>query len=74
VDRERIAVLVRPLVHVHDLRTDAILFEEQSRDETDRTRADDEDLRIGVTDHRQTLLTPPPYSTRDVAATYAVTP
>jgi hypothetical protein len=50
------------------------LFEEQSRDETDRTRADDEDLRIGVTDHRQTLLTPPPYSTRDVAATYAVTP
>jgi hypothetical protein len=61
-------------VHVDDVRTDAVPLEQQSREETDWTGADDEDLRIGVTDHRQTLLTPPPYSTRDVAATYAVTP
>jgi hypothetical protein len=39
-------------VHVDDLHTDPALLQEQGRDETDRTGADDEDLRIGVTKHR----------------------
>ena len=52
MDRERVAVLGRPLVHVDDLHTDPVLLQEQGRDETDRTGADDEDLRIGVTEHR----------------------
>jgi hypothetical protein len=29
-----------------------VLLQEQGRDETDRTGPDDEDLRIGVTEHR----------------------
>ena len=52
MDREGVAVLGRPLVHVDDLHTDPVLLQEQGRDETDRTGADDEDLRIGVTEHR----------------------
>ena len=52
MDRESVAVLGRPLVHVDDLDADAVLLQEQGRDETDRTGADDEDLRIGVTKHR----------------------
>ena len=52
MDRERVAVLGRPLVHVDDFHTDPVLLQEQRRDETDRTGADDEDLRIGVTKHR----------------------
>jgi hypothetical protein len=42
-------------VHVDDLQADAVLLEEQGRDETHRTGADDEDLRIGVTKHRAFL-------------------
>ena len=52
MDREGVAVLGRPLVHVDDLHADPVLLQEQGRDETDRTGADDEDLRIGVTEHR----------------------
>src|SRR6185436_7652397 len=52
MDRKRVAVLGRPLVHVDDLRTDPGLLQEQRRDETDRTGTDDEDLRIGVIEHR----------------------
>ena len=52
MDRERVAVLGRPLVHVDDLHTDPVLLQEQGRDETNRTGADDEDLRIGMTKHR----------------------
>ena len=52
MDREGVAVLGRPLVHVDDLHTDPVLLQEQGRDETDRTGADDENLRIGVTKHR----------------------
>src|SRR5207247_370082 len=52
MDRERVAVLGRPLVHVDDLHTDPVLLQEQGRDETDRTGADDENLRIGVMKHR----------------------
>ena len=52
MDREGVAVLGRPLVHVDDLHTDPVLLQEQGRDETDRTGADDEDLRIGMTEHR----------------------
>lgn len=52
MDRERVAVLGRPLVRVDDLHTDPVLLQEQGRNETDRTGADDEDLRIGVTEHR----------------------
>jgi hypothetical protein len=37
---------------VDDLHTDPVLLQEQGRDETDRTGADDEDLRIGATKHR----------------------
>src|SRR5205807_10131286 len=36
MDRERVAVLMRALVHVDNLRPDAVLLEEQRRDETDR--------------------------------------
>jgi hypothetical protein len=39
-------MLGRPLVHVDDLHTESVLLQEQGRDETDRTGADDEDLRI----------------------------
>ena len=52
MNREGVAVLGRPLVHVDDLHTDAGLLQEQGRDETDWTGTDDEDLRIGVTEHR----------------------
>jgi hypothetical protein len=45
-------VLGRPLVHVDDLHTNPVLLQEQGCDEADRTGADDEDLRIGVTKHR----------------------
>jgi hypothetical protein len=45
-------VLGRPLVHVDDLHTDSVLLQEQGRDQTDRTGANDEDLRIGKTGHR----------------------
>ena len=51
MDRERVAVLSRPLVHVDDLHTDPVALQEQGRDETDRTGADNEDLWIGVTEH-----------------------
>jgi len=50
--REGVAELSRPLVHVDDVHMDPVLPQEQGRDETDRTGADDEDLRIGVTEHR----------------------
>jgi hypothetical protein len=52
MDRDGVAVLGRPLVHVDDLHTNPVLLQEQSRDETDRTGTDDEDLRIGVAEHR----------------------
>jgi hypothetical protein len=48
MDREGVAVLGRPLMHVHDLHSDPGVLQEQARDETDRTGTDDEDLRIGV--------------------------
>ncbi len=47
MDREGVALLGRPLVHVDDLQTHAGLLQKQGRNETDRTGADDEDLRIG---------------------------
>src|SRR5688572_11629381 len=52
MDREGVTMLRRPLVHVDDLHTDPVLLEEQGRNETNRTGTDDEDLRIGVTEHR----------------------
>src|SRR6266511_5767349 len=52
MDREGVAVLGRPLVHVDDLHTYPVLLQEQGRDETDRTGTDDEDFRIVVTEHR----------------------
>ena len=52
MDGEGVAVLSGPLVHVDDLHADAVLLQEQGRDETDRTGADDEDFRIGVMGHR----------------------
>jgi hypothetical protein len=54
MDREGVAVLSRPLVRVDDLYTDPVLLQEQGRDETDRTGADDENLRIAVTKHERT--------------------
>ena len=45
MNRERVAVLGRPLVHVDDFHTDSVLLQEQGRNETDRTGADDEDFR-----------------------------
>src|SRR5262249_60741939 len=51
MDREGVAVLSRPLVHVDDLHTHPVLLQEQGRNETDGTGADDEDLRIGVMEH-----------------------
>ena len=52
MDREGVAVLGGPLLRIDDLHTDPALLEEQARDEPDRTGADDEDLRIGMTEHR----------------------
>jgi hypothetical protein len=52
MDREGVAVLSRPLVRVDDLHTNPILLEEQGSDETDGAGADDENLRIRMTDHR----------------------
>ena len=52
MDRERVAVLGRPLVHVDDFHTEPVLLQEQGRQETDRTGADDKDFRIGVMEHR----------------------
>jgi hypothetical protein len=52
MDREGVTVLGRPPVHVDDLHTDPVLLQEQGRDETDRTGTNDEDLRIGATEHR----------------------
>jgi hypothetical protein len=52
MDREGVAVLGRPLVHIDDLHTDPVPLQEQGRDETDRTGTDHEYLRIGVTEHR----------------------
>ena len=53
MDRERVAVLRRPLVHVDDFpHAHPVLLQEQGRDEADRAGTDDEDLRIGVTEHR----------------------
>jgi hypothetical protein len=43
-------------VRVDDLDPDPVLLQEQGRDETDRTGADDEDLRMGVTKHRACSL------------------
>ncbi len=54
MDRERVAVPRGPLVHVDNLDTDPIPLQEQGCHETDRTGTDDEDLGIGVTDHRPT--------------------
>src|SRR3954451_22644062 len=51
MDRERVAVLGCPLVHVDDLHADPVLLQEQGGDETDRTGADDEDLRIALMGH-----------------------
>src|SRR5262245_12894754 len=52
MDRERVAMLCRPLVHVDDFHAAPVLLREERSDEADRTGADDEDLRIGVTKHR----------------------
>jgi hypothetical protein len=52
MDGERVAVLGRPLVRVDDLHTNPVLLQEKGRDETDRPGTDDEDLRIGVAEHR----------------------
>ena len=46
VKRESVAVPGGPLVHVDDRHADSVLLERQGRDETHRTGADDEDLRI----------------------------
>jgi hypothetical protein len=51
MDRERVAMLGRPLVHVDDFHPDPVLLQEQRSNETNRTGADDENLRIGVTEH-----------------------
>ena len=56
MDRERVAVLGRPLVRVDDLHPDPVLLQEQRRDETDRTGADDEDFRIWLMKHRACSL------------------
>ena len=56
MDRERVAVLRRPMVHVDDRHTRPVLLQEERCDETDRTGTDDKDLRIGVTGHRRFLL------------------
>jgi hypothetical protein len=53
MDREGVALLGRSLVHVDDLRTDAVLMQKQGRGETDRTGADNEDLGINVAKHRE---------------------
>jgi hypothetical protein len=47
MDRERVAVLRGPLVHVDDRHADPTLPQEQCRDEADRAGADDEHLGIG---------------------------
>ena len=52
MDCQGVAVLGRPLVLVDDLHADPVLLQEQGRDETDRTGADDENLRIRVTKHQ----------------------
>ena len=52
MDGESVAVLGRPLVRVDDLHTNPVLLQEKGRDETDRPGTDDEDLRIGVAEHR----------------------
>jgi hypothetical protein len=39
-------------VHIDDLHADPVLLQEECGDEADRTGADDEDLRIGVMEHR----------------------
>jgi len=57
MNRERITVLSRPLVRVHDLDADAVFRQKQRGDEADWTGADDEDFRIGMTKHE------PPQST-----------
>jgi hypothetical protein len=54
MDRKSVAVLCRSLVRVHDLHTHSALLQEQRREEADRTGAHNEDLRIGVTEHRAT--------------------
>jgi hypothetical protein len=46
MDRQGVAVLGRPLVHVDDRHADAVPPEEQGRREADRAGADDEHLRI----------------------------
>jgi hypothetical protein len=51
MDREGVAVLGGPLLRIDDLHTDPALLEERARD-AHRTGADDEDLRIGMTEHR----------------------
>ncbi len=56
VNRERITVLRRPLVHVDDGHADAVSLQEQRGHETHRTGADDEDLWIRVTRHSRMLL------------------
>lgn len=73
MDRQRVAVLGRPLVHVDDFDADTLLLQEQGGEETDRTSADDEYLRIGVTKHRacslaQCARTPVPREGRVVGA------
>jgi hypothetical protein len=52
MDRKRVAVLSGPLVRIDDLHTNPVALEEQGRNEANRAGTDDEDLRIGVTEHR----------------------
>jgi hypothetical protein len=51
MDRERVAVLGGPLMHVHDVHADPLLVKEQRGDQADGARAHHEHLRIGVTKH-----------------------
>ena len=55
MNRERVAVLGGPLVHVDDLHPEPVLLQEQGRNKADRAGADDEDLRIGMAEHRGNL-------------------
>ena len=52
MDREGVAVLPRPRVRIDDLHAQPLLLQKQGGDQTDRTGTDDEDLRLGVTEHR----------------------
>ncbi len=43
-------------LHVDDCDADTLLLQEQGGNETDRTGTDDEDLRIGMTEHQASLI------------------